>query len=112
MESVFAQEVTLPWTEGTTTVKGFDLPFQDLGDFVSQPVIKYVFAAAGIGLLLMLLSAGFTFLTSAGDAKKLESGKQRLTYAIVGFIIIFAAYWIVQMLGKIFGIGGIQESFN
>lgn len=60
----------------------------------------------------MLLSAGFNFLTSAGDPKKLEMGKQRLTYAIVGFLVIFVAYWGVQLAGKIFGIAEIESVFK
>lgn len=73
--------------------------------------VAFIFAFAGIGLLLMLLAAGFNFLTSAGDPKKLEAGKHRLTNAIVGFLIIFVAYWAVQMAGVIFGIKEIQETF-
>ena len=47
--------------------------------------------------------------------QKLESGKGRLTNAIIGFFLIFAAYWIVQLAGYIFGwssIGGSGGSFQ
>src|SRR3989344_3703088 len=106
MKSVFAESLTLPGgEEAISGPEGFEFAGEGLGQLVSQPVIKYVFAAAGIGLLLMLIRAGFSFLTSAGDTKKLEQGKQQLTFALVGFLVIFGAYWIVQILGKIFGIG-------
>lgn len=65
--------------------------------------LSFVFAFAGIGLLLMIIRAGFTLMMSAGDAKKLASGRTALTNAIVGFIIIFSAFWIVQIAGTIFG---------
>lgn len=114
MRHLLAQALTLPgeWEGGSTIEGPGGLKFTDLGQLISQPVIQYVFAAAGMGLLLMLVSSGFTFLTSSGDAKKLESGKQRLTYSLVGFIVIFIAYWIVQLMGKIFGIAGIEETFK
>lgn len=113
MERLLAQELQLPGITGTPIQGPLTQEFGGkfyLGDVVAK-VMPYVFAAAGMGLLLMLISAGFTFLTSAGDAKKLESGKQRLTSALMGFIIIFAAYWIVQILGKIFGIEEINKTF-
>lgn len=112
MEKTLAQVLKLPNTTGQMTVEGF-LPFKfaKLGDVVSA-AIPFLFAFAGLGLLLMIISAGFTLLTSAGDAKKLEAGKQRLTNALVGFLIIFVAYWIVQLAGKIFGVPEIQTIFK
>ena len=83
----------------------------DIGKVISRAV-PYVFAFAGLGLLLMLLSAGFDYLTSAGDEKKLETAKQRLTYALVGFLIIFTAFWLVQIAAKIFGLTEAQSIFK
>lgn len=83
----------------------------NVGNVVTR-AIPYVIAFAGFGLLLMLIRAGYSFLTSAGDAKKLETGKQQLTYALVGFIVIFVAYWLVIILGRIFGVVEIQNTFQ
>jgi hypothetical protein len=66
--------------------------------------MEYIFLFAGVGLLFMLLSGGFSFLTSAGDPKQMESGKNRITWALAGFLIIFVAYWIVQLIQVIFGL--------
>lgn len=109
MTTVYAQgqSFTLP---GGTVVQGL-APFSTIGGIVTRAV-PFIFAFAGIGLLLMLINAGFNFLTSAGDPKKLEMGKQRLTYAIVGFLVIFTAYWAVQLAGIIFGVAEIQSTFK
>lgn len=108
MEQVFAQSLSAggysiqgPLKNGVTTVSG-----------IITNIIPFVFAIAGVGLLLMILSAGFTLLTSAGDAKKMESGKARLTSALTGFIIIFAAFWLVQIVGMMFGLTSITEIFK
>lgn len=73
--------------------------------------LNYVLVAAGIGLLLMIISSGFTLMMSAGDAKKAAAGKTTLTNAIVGFLLVFSAFWITQALGIVFGwdtyIGGV-----
>lgn len=112
MNQIFAQNLTLP---GGGSVKGpLNIPGAGanptIGGILSS-VIPFVIGIAGLGLLLMLISAGYTFMTSAGDAKKMEEGKQRLTFAIVGFIIIFGAYWVVQILGIMFG-KGITTGFQ
>lgn len=111
MENLLAQNIQLPGEPPVkiTGVPGFN--YTDVGSVITG-VIPFVIAFAGIGLLLMLISAGYAFLTSAGDAKKLEMGKQRLTYALVGFLIIFVAYWLVIIAGKIFGVVEIQSIFK
>ena len=91
--------------------QGFLFKQGTIGGILSAAV-PLILAFAGLGLLLMLISAGYTFLTSAGDAKKMEQGKQRLTNALVGFIIVFAAYWIVQLTGTIFGLESITSVFK
>lgn len=107
-----AQTLQLPWNNGTTTVDGsLDNPaLGNVGGILST-AMQFIFIFAGVGLLLMLLAGGFTFLTSAGDSKKLDKGKQQLTNAILGFIIIFAAYWMVQLLGYVFGFDAIGAIF-
>lgn len=75
-----------------------------VGPIISK-ALPIIIGLAGLGLLVMLISAGYTFMTSAGDAKKMEKGKQQLTFAIVGFLIVFGAYWVVQIVGVMFGTG-------
>ncbi len=110
MDKVFAQTIQLPG-ESTPTTGFSSFRYSDVGSIITG-AIPFVIAFAGIGLLLMLISAGYAFLTSAGDAKKLETGKQRLTYALVGFLVIFIAYWMVILAGKIFGVVEIQNIFK
>jgi hypothetical protein len=71
-----------------------------------------ILTITGIVLTLMLLKGGFGFLTSMGDAKKMESARQDITNALIGFIIVFTAYWIVQALGITFGITEITDVFG
>ena len=77
--------------------------FSDIGDIINA-LVPYIFALAGLALLLILILGGFELMTSAGDPKKMESAKGKITNAIVGFIIIFISYWIVQILEIVFGV--------
>lgn len=70
-------------------------------------IVRAVVAFGGIGLFLMLLVGGFNFLFSAGDPKKLEQARGTISQAVVGLIIMSAAYIIVLMIGKFTGITNI-----
>jgi len=106
MNTLLAQKLSIPGG----SVQGPLTGNPTIGSLLST-ALPIIIGLAGLGLLLMLISAGYTFMTSAGDAKKMEQGKQRLTFAIVGFIIVFGAYWIVQIVGIMFG-KGITSGFN
>ncbi|MBI2405271.1 hypothetical protein HYV22_03785 [Candidatus Gottesmanbacteria bacterium] len=113
MIKVFAQSLTLPSEPGQTPVviEGPVKWATDIGAIITK-AIPFIFAFAGIGLLIILIAGGFGVLTSSGDAKKLAGASQRITYAIVGFIVIFTAFWAVQLAGKILGIPEIQSTFK
>jgi hypothetical protein len=112
MKHILAQHLTLPGQTGIdgppNLLGGGDIK---IGTILSR-AIPFIFVFAGVGLFLMILAAGFDFLTSGGDSKKLDQGKQRLTYAIVGFFIIFSAFWLVQIFGAMFGLETIKNSFQ
>jgi len=78
-------------------------PNLTLGDIISV-LIPYAYALAGIILFVLLILGGFSYLTSGGDPKKVEMAQGKITHALMGFLIIFLAYWLAQLLEIIFGI--------
>jgi len=65
---------------------------EQLLDFISS-TIRVVLGVLGAILLLLIIYGGFTYATAAGDEKKVAKGRQILTYAIIGIVIIAIA-WI------------------
>ncbi len=82
---------------------GFEFTGGSIGQVIGA-LLPVIFSIAGLLLFGLLIWGGFEFLTSAGDPKKVESAKSRLTSAFAGFVIIFVAYWLIQILEVIFGI--------
>ena len=66
--------------------------------------LPYILSFAGVILLFMLISGGFTMLTAVSDPKAADAGKQRLTTGILGFVLLFISYWIIQILEIVLGI--------
>ncbi len=90
---------------------GFNNKFTTVGAVISA-LLPYIFAIAGILLLLFLLSAGISYMTAKGDPKAIGSAQARITYALVGFVIVFIAYWGAQAAGLILGLGAISNIFK
>jgi hypothetical protein len=67
-------------------------------------LLPIIFSLAGLILFGMLIAGGFQMMTSAGNPKGADAGKARLTSALIGFLIIFIAYWLTQIMQIIFGI--------
>lgn len=86
---------------GTGKIDIFNLEEASITEIFSA-LLPYVFALAGLMLFGAIIWSGFQFLTSGGDPKKTEEAKGCLTSAVVGFLIIFLSWWIIQILEIIF----------
>ncbi|MFH0942678.1 MAG: hypothetical protein V1810_00745 [Candidatus Beckwithbacteria bacterium] len=71
---------------------------------IINTLIPIIFVLAGIILLGMLVAGGFTIFTSAGNPEKIKKGTGIITNAIIGLLVIFAAYWIIELLEITLGI--------
>ena len=71
--------------------------------------LKGAFALAGLILLFYFILGGIGMISSAGksDPKAAEQAKATITSALIGFVVVFMAYWIVLLIGKLFGIQSI-----
>lgn len=90
---------------------GFKFASSNLGDIIGV-AMNYVFTFAGLALLVYFVFGGFTLFTSAGDQKKVAEGKQIITNALIGFVIVFVAFWIVRLSGLILGLPGVTDLFK
>lgn len=71
-----------------------------------------VLLIAGIIFFILVVIAGFGMITSAGsgDAHAQEQSKAYMTYAVTGLVIIFASYWVLQIISYVTG-GSLQGLF-
>lgn len=79
----------------------------DLGEVFSRGVSS-ILGLAGIALFVVLLMGGFKYITAGTDPKAVESAQKTLTYAIIGLVIILAAYLILVLIKQITGVDVTQ----
>ena len=60
--------------------------------------IGVVLGLLGLILVVLIIYAGFLWMTAQGDAKKVEKAKDMIKQAIIGLIIVFAAYAITTFV--------------
>jgi hypothetical protein len=82
---------------------GGDKSLMTPGGIISK-LLEFAFPLAGIILFVMLIWGGFEMLYGASTSKAMEAGKNRITSAIIGFFLLFASFWIIQIIEVVFGI--------
>ncbi|MCS7092565.1 MAG: hypothetical protein NZM26_04405 [Patescibacteria group bacterium] len=55
--------------------------------------------AGGIGIILIIYS-GYMIMTSSGDPKKVQAGKELLGAAVSGVIMLIFAVFILRLIGS------------
>lgn len=86
----------------------FGAPFKDIkgvGDLVSA-IVANLYILAGIVFLILFIWGGLQVIGSAGssDPQQAAKGWKIITAAFVGFLIIFASYWIIKIIELITGL--------
>lgn len=82
---------------------GNNLGDKNLGGIISA-ILPTLLSLAGLILFGMLIFGGFTMLAGAANKESQEKGKKMVTSALIGFFVIFLAYWLAQILQVIFKI--------
>ena len=91
-----------------------DTPLKEAGaiGILTSNIVAGALSLAGVILLFLLIGGGIGMISGAGsdNPEKLEAGKKAATSALIGFIVVIAAYWIVKLIESITGLnllGGI-----
>lgn len=69
--------------------------------FLVNLVVRNLFIVAGVIFTITIFMAGYKFIVKGKEG--VQEAQQMVMNALVGFIIMFAAYWIVQIVGLITG---------
>lgn len=92
--------------------KGITDVFENLGSLIST-LLPNVYVIAGVMLFVLLIFGGFTYILSSGQQKPegVQQGKNAIFTALIGFVLIFASWWIVQIIERITGLNILKPEF-
>ena len=85
--------------EGAEAARADGMPAELLGDTgVFSQVTNTLLSGIVIIAIIMLVFGGFRYIVSGGDSKKVTDAKNTILYAIIGLVISFLAYAIVNFV--------------
>lgn len=65
-------------------------------------IVRTLLGIVGAVSLLMFVYGGVLWMTSAGNAQRIEKGKETLIWATIGLAVIFASYSILRVIFQAF----------
>lgn len=65
--------------------------------------IEVVLIGAVLLSLYQIIRGGINIASSGGDKQRLQNGRETLRWGIIGLIIIFMSFFMVNIIGAFFG---------
>lgn len=84
-----------------------ELVFERFNDIISV-IIGVMTVAAGIWFLFLAIIAGYQWMTSGGDKAGVTAAREKLTYAVIGLVVVVAAFALISLIGTLMGIEFLQ----
>ncbi len=81
-------------TQGTAVCAGSETKAED----VVKNIISILFWIIGILAVIVIIYAGITFITAAGNPSKVAQAKTMIIYAVIGLAVAILAYAIVNFV--------------
>ncbi len=74
------------------------IPVSDNNAFLAF-ILRWAVGIAGGTSFILIIYSGFSIMTAAGDKRKLQAGKELLTAAIAGLLLLIFSVYILDMIG-------------
>jgi len=108
--SLFLAENSLAGqAEANLPLKG-RVSFENIGTLLGNIVIAAM-VIAGLMVFFYLIMGGIQYITSGGDKAQAEAARDRITYALIGLVIVVGSFAIIKLIEAFFGIHIIDFRF-
>ena len=74
---------------------------------VIQTIVSLLLLAAVLVALFFLIFGGIKWILSGGDKAKVDAARGTIVGAIIGLVIALAAFFVLNLVAKVFGLGNI-----
>lgn len=73
-------------------------------------LIYWALALAGTVGVIIIIVGGISFILSGGDPKKTDEARRTVLFAILGLIIVFLAFFIIDLIGSFTGVACLKTT--
>lgn len=85
-------------TGGNVSCTGSNVSATSSIDSIAKTVVMYFSIIVGVIAVIMIIYAGFRYITSGGESGSVSGAKNALIYALVGLVIVALAQFIVHFV--------------
>lgn len=78
------------------------IPAKTLPELINN-VIKGLLGVVGAISLLMIVIGGILWMTSGGNSERIKKGKDTLVWAVIGLVVVFLSYAIINFVFQSLG---------
>jgi TRAP-type C4-dicarboxylate transport system permease small subunit len=98
MQKLLADTINLQPGGDFVNIQGLTIPS------IISGLIRLVVVVAAIVFFFILVIGGIRWIASGGDKAQTEAARSQITAALVGLVIVFAAWAIVALINTFFKI--------
>lgn len=103
------QLINTAWAQGVTKLRGLDSTAKEAGfvkktlEEISGSALNIVLSLIGILFLILMIYGGMIWMTAQGNEEQVGKARKLIIAAVIGLIIVVAAFAITSFLGDTFG---------
>lgn len=73
-------------------------------------LLNVVIRIAGLVAFFFIVSSGFSYITSGGDSQKIAQSMKKITFAVIGLVVMLSSWVIMHLIEYFTNIGIWQFS--
>ncbi|MEK9176039.1 MAG: hypothetical protein AAB520_01205 [Patescibacteria group bacterium] len=107
---VFAVQIKPCPQQGGVTGTNFSLLCNlSLGGNLITNIVTILFVVATLLALGFLIFGGIKWILSGGEKEKIEGARNTIVAALIGLVITFLAYFVINLIFTLFNLGDIND---
>ena len=105
---------SVPGTNGPIPIEGVSgMPTSSdvVGSLVQWGLTILLVTAAFVALAFVMWG-GISWIMSGGEKEKIEEARKKIVFALIGLILVFLSFFVINTIGGVFGIDPLHFREN
>lgn len=95
--------LTVPGGDTIRPVAGMPDGGQSVLNTTLPNIVNLIFVIATLLAFFFIIWGGISWISSGGDKTKVDGARNKIVYAMIGLIVTFLSYFIINLVGGFFG---------